>query len=197
MRFLVLVLVAVTLLLPSCTAERVVLLPGESGDSGGVAILSQAGEEKALLDQPYTQARIRQGGQATVSETNAETVERSFGALLQALPAPPSTFTLYFKEGTTSLTPESEPELDKLFAEVSARPGPDVQVVGHTDSVGKLEDNDRLSLARAKEIKRLLIERGLDASLVRAVGRGERELLVETDDEVGEPRNRRVEIVVR
>ena len=197
MRLVVLLLVGMALLLPSCTTERVVLLPGESGDSGGVAILSQAGEEKALLDQPYTEARIGLGGQATVSETDAEAVERSFGTLLDALPTPPSTFTLYFKEGTTTLTPDSEPELDKLFAEVSTRPGPDVQVVGHTDSVGKLEDNDRLSLARAEEIKRLLIERGLEASLVRAVGRGERELLVETGDEVSEARNRRVEIVVR
>lgn len=197
MRLLALTLVGLALLLSSCTAERVVLLPGETGDSGGVAILSQSGEEKALLDEPYTQARIGQGGQARVSETDAETVESNFGALLQALPAPPSTFTLYFKEATTTFTPESEPELDKLFAEVSARPGADVQVVGHTDSVGALESNDRLSQARAEEIKRLLIERGLEPSLVRAVGRGERDLLVETDDEVSEARNRRVEIVVR
>jgi outer membrane protein OmpA-like peptidoglycan-associated protein len=43
----------------------------------------------------------------------------------------------------------------------------------------------------------MLIERGLDAALVRAVGRGEREPLVPTADEVGETRNRRVEITVR
>ena len=116
---------------------------------------------------------------------------------MEALPSPPSSFILYFKEGTTTLTPESEPALEKLFAEVSARSGADVQVVGHTDTVGRMESNDRLSLARAMEVRRLLIDRGLDPSLVRGVGRGERELLVDTADEVDEPQNRRVEVVVR
>ncbi len=70
-------------------------------------------------------------------------------------------------------------------------------MIGHTDRVGTLEANDALSLRRAEAVRALIIERGFEAARVRAVGRGERQPLVATDDEVDEPRNRRVEIVVR
>jgi len=42
-----------------------------------------------------------------------------------------------------------------------------------------------------------MVERGIPADRIQARGRGERELLVRTADEVREPRNRRVEINVR
>ena len=185
------------LLLSGCAAERVVLLPDESGESGSLAIFSATGEEEALLDRPYSEARIAQGGGASVGETSAEAVDAAYGTLIKDLPPPPRSFTLYFKVGTTTLTPESEPELERLLAEASERLGGDVQVVGHTDTVGAKETNDELSEARAQEVKRLLVERGLDPALVRAVGRGEREPLVPTGDEVAETRNRRVEVLVR
>jgi outer membrane protein OmpA-like peptidoglycan-associated protein len=57
--------------------------------------------------------------------------------------------------------------------------------------------NDALSLKRAKVVSQLLVDKGAVAARVEAVGRGKRELLVPTADEVDEPQNRRVEIVVR
>ena len=85
-----------------------------------------------------------------------------------------------------------------LFAEVDKRGGIcEVEITGHTDRVGPLEYNDTLSLKRAEAIKKMLIERGLKSTFIRAVGRGEREPLVETEDGVRESDNRRVEILVR
>jgi flagellar motor protein MotB len=46
-------------------------------------------------------------------------------------------------------------------------------------------------------MRELLIERGLPGERIQAAGRGKRELLVPTEDNVSEPRNRRVEINVR
>jgi OmpA-OmpF porin, OOP family len=54
-----------------------------------------------------------------------------------------------------------------------------------------------LSLVRAEAVRAMLMQRGIKASFVRAVGRGEREPLVPTADEQPEPRNRRVEVIVR
>ena len=88
-------------------------------------------------------------------------------------------------------------ELDLVFAELKRRPLPDIVVIGHTDTVGALAYNDRLSLARAERLREMLIEMGLPAVRIQAAGRGKRELLVPTDDNVSEPRNRRVEINVR
>ena len=72
-----------------------------------------------------------------------------------------------------------------------------MQVTGHTDRVGTVQDNDRLSAERAETIRDVLIQHGLHANFVRAVGRGEREPLIPTPDEQDEPRNRRVEVIVR
>jgi outer membrane protein OmpA-like peptidoglycan-associated protein len=46
-------------------------------------------------------------------------------------------------------------------------------------------------------VSKLFIDRGLAPDAIVAVGRGERELLIQTKDQVPEPRNRRVEITVR
>jgi outer membrane protein OmpA-like peptidoglycan-associated protein len=70
-------------------------------------------------------------------------------------------------------------------------------VIGHTDRVGNAEGNDKLSLTRAEGLRDLLIESGVPADKLEAVGRGERDPLVPTADDVDEPKNRRVEINVR
>jgi outer membrane protein OmpA-like peptidoglycan-associated protein len=60
-----------------------------------------------------------------------------------------------------------------------------------------MTDNDALSMRRAQGISQLLVGRGFPADHIEAMGRGEREPAVPTADEVDEPRNRRVVIVVR
>ncbi len=70
-------------------------------------------------------------------------------------------------------------------------------VIGHTDTVGGLAYNDKLSLARAERLREMLVGLGISGERVGAAGRGKRELLVPTEDNISEPRNRRVEINVR
>jgi outer membrane protein OmpA-like peptidoglycan-associated protein len=70
-------------------------------------------------------------------------------------------------------------------------------VIGHTDRVGPVEYNDALSLRRAERVRRNFVERGIPTSAINVAGRGEREPILSTADEVSEPRNRRVEINVR
>ena len=84
-----------------------------------------------------------------------------------------------------------------MLAEIRKRPAPDLIIVGHTDRVGLLSDNDRLALKRAEKMRNEMLRQGLPADSVQAAGRGEREPLVATADEVAEARNRRVEMLVR
>ena len=74
------------------------------------------------------------------------------------LPGRPASFTLYFLEGRDELTPQSRAELDNVFAELKRRPLPDIVVIGHTDTVGGLGYNDRLSLAERIELIEMLWE---------------------------------------
>ena len=169
------------------------LLPGETGSpAGAVAILDpKTGAERGQLTAANTRTAL--GGK--VAARTADPAR--YASLTQGLPPPAAHFTLYFFEGTTKITPASEPELKRMFAEVMRRSGAEVQITGHTDTVGRDVDNDALSLARAREIRDALVAQGLNRAMTRAVGRGERELLVPTPDNTEEPRNRRVEIIVR
>jgi outer membrane protein OmpA-like peptidoglycan-associated protein len=70
-------------------------------------------------------------------------------------------------------------------------------VIGHTDRVGSVEHNDALSKKRAELVSGALTSAGIPAAQIEVAGRGEREPVVATADEVAEPRNRRVEISIR
>jgi outer membrane protein OmpA-like peptidoglycan-associated protein len=124
-------------------------------------------------------------------------VREQFGTTLAALPGKPAKFLLYFLEGKDELTPESTVELERIFAELKRRPLPDIAVIGHTDTVGGLAYNDQLSRARAERLREMLVGLGIPENRIEAAGRGKRELLVPTEENIPEPRNRRVEINVR
>ena len=63
--------------------------------------------------------------------------------------------------------------------------------------MGSVQSNDALSLRRAQKIRDDMVKLGVPADQIQVAGRGEREPLVATEDEVAEPRNRRVQISVR
>jgi outer membrane protein OmpA-like peptidoglycan-associated protein len=186
-----------TLLLAGCAHSSMVLLPDEDGGHGEVSIRKAGGSGTAtVVNEPNTRATL-DGSQPSVRPLGAKGLTPSEAALVSALPPPPRSFTLYFLEGTTEMTAASTPVLNALRAEIASRPGAEVQVTGHTDTVGSNADNDVLSLKRAREILNLLASKGFDRSMMIAVGRGERELKVPTADNVPSPVNRRVEVIVR
>ena len=173
----------------------VVLLPEEGGAASAVTV--GAGNRTTVLDKPYSAAAVDTQGNIETKAVTAEDANRTFAAALAAQPPQPVSFTLYFETNSVEVTPASRSTLDALFAEVAKRPAVEVQVTGHTDRVGSEADNDRLSLQRAEAVRAMLIQRGIQSTFLRAVGRGEREPLVPTPDEQAEPRNRRVEVTVR
>lgn len=183
------------LLLAACAQERYVLLPDESGQSGSLRVKPK---QKAALTLDTPNALLTSGfwgiGQR---QPEANEIKEIWRSSIEARPTPPAKFTLYFLEGTNELTPESKRELEGVFAEIKKRKVPDVVVVGHTDTVGAQESNDRLAESRAKTMQAELERLGIDPESIKASGRGERELKVMTLDEVAEPLNRRVEIQVR
>jgi outer membrane protein OmpA-like peptidoglycan-associated protein len=72
-----------------------------------------------------------------------------------------------------------------------------VHVVGHTDTTGSDRHNQSLSERRAAAVASYMGGQGLSGQRTRQEGRGEREPLVRTGDNVNEPRNRRVDIVIK
>jgi outer membrane protein OmpA-like peptidoglycan-associated protein len=180
---------------PPAPEPFVVLLPDAEGKTGAVAVTR--GADERVLDAPYAAAGIGGDGRLQVSRTTPEEVRRIWGDSLDAMPPRPATFLLYFLEGRDDLTPESQQVIQQLFAEIARRATPEVVVIGHTDRVGTVPFNDALSLRRAQKVRDDLVKLGVAPAQIQVAGRGEREPLVPTDDEVPEPKNRRVEISVR
>ena len=176
----------------------VVILPKPpDGHVGAVMVRPLDGGKPVLLNKPYVAASLRDTKTVRTSPIDPKTVNEVFGKTLAALPAQPTSILVYFVEGTDELNPEAKGAIDRVVAEVAARPAPEIDVVGHTDFVGSDQYNDTLSLQRALRVRDLLVRRGIPAKIIQVAGRGKREPLIPTSNAVAEPGNRRVEVIVR
>ena len=211
--------VALTVLLAACApATRVTLLPQASGQPSAVQVTAKEGtqtlddayseetvfvhrmgakEGTQTLDGAYLTASVSNAGRVQIGQTTAETVQRRYKALLALQPPPAQNLRLEFETGGAMLTPDSQARLDDVLRQAMARPGGEIVVVGHTDTVGDPAANDALSLQRAEAIRSQLVQRGFPAERVRAEGRGQRQPVVPTGPGVDEPRNRRAEVIIR
>jgi OOP family OmpA-OmpF porin len=89
------------------------------------------------------------------------------------------------------------PVLDRAAAMLAGRPDLAVAVVGHSDNVGSLDSNIRLSRDRAAAVVEALVARGVPRERLRAEGVGWLAPRQSNATEAGRGANRRVELVLR
>ncbi len=83
--------------------------------------------------------------------------------------------------------------LNQVAGVLKSNPEIKVVIEGHTDSVGPADHNLRLSDARANAVREALIERGIDAARMEAIGYGESKPIASNKTRKGRAANRRVE----
>lgn len=180
----------------ACTpVDRIVLLPNLDGSPSAVVVHTAAGER--VLDRPYDAVGVSGSGNLSTLKETPESVKERYGNVLAALPQRPVSYLVYFEEGQNTISAQSQGVIDEIKADILKRKAPEIVIIGHTDRVGSVESNDALSLQRAGVVRDILLADGITALRVEIEGRGEREPLVATADEVAEAKNRRVEIIVR
>ena len=189
-------LIPLLLLLASCSSRQslFVVLPNPDGSSGAVTI--EDGQKSVLLAHPYAAGEVR-GGVAAPAKVDQAQVQQIFGNALAAQPILPAHFVLYFEKDSDTLTPDSQRQYQAVFADIKRRSAYEVEVIGHTDTLGSAPHNQQLSMSRAVMIRERLEHNGISAKSISVAGRGQLDLAVLTADQVAEPRNRRVEITVR
>ena len=101
-----------------------------------------------------------------------------------------------FDTGSYTLKPGAREKLAKISGIVLAHPGLNLQIEGHTDSVGTDEFNQQLSERRADSVRDFLAEQGVPGSAISARGFGKTQPVATNDTAEGRQRNRRVELVV-
>jgi outer membrane protein OmpA-like peptidoglycan-associated protein len=182
---------------PETERTLVVLLPDSDTGVTGRAFVSNSSGNTDLNAARDSSTATPSAAPTAVTTMSEEEVQRVFGETLAALPMAPVHFTLLFKFESDELTDESRALLPEILNTVKERTIPEVLVVGHTDTMGTPRANIELGLTRANTVRNLLIQVGLDPSLIEVRSHGESDLLVKTPDETPEARNRRVEISVR
>ena len=182
----------------ACAAKGgavVVLLPDQDSTVGRASVGNRAGAVD--LDDANEGARVRRNQRPTLFTLRDADVQQMFGGALAALPPSPRRFVLNFRFESDELTDDARAQVPHILALVGERPAADVVVTGHTDTMGTARANFDLGLKRAMMVRNLLINAGLDVAQIQVTSLGETDLLVKTSDETPEPRNRRVDIVVR
>ena len=101
-----------------------------------------------------------------------------------------------FDTGRATLKPGAREKLAKVTGVLLAHPGLQIEVDGHTDSVGADAFNQRLSEQRAAAVRTYLVDHGIPETAVTALGFGEGSPVVSNNTAAGRQRNRRVELVV-
>lgn len=92
--------------------------------------------------------------------------------------------------------PNGKKALDDLIANLRGMNTEVMVTVGHTDSVGTAEYNERLSVRRAEAVKAYLVSTGIDASRIYTEGKGETQPLADNNTAEGRQQNRRVTVEV-
>src|SRR5262249_12987362 len=95
-----------------------------------------------------------------------------------------------------TLKPGAREKLAKVSGILLAYPGLQIQLEGHTDSIGSDEYNQKLSESRAAAVRDYIVGQGVPGNTVTAVGLGKANPVASNDNGAGRQRNRRVEMVV-
>ncbi len=117
------------------------------------------------------------------------------------LPAPQAekvTFAAdaFFDFDKSALKPEGKARLDDLVSKIRDMALEVVIAVGHTDSIGAADYNQRLSVRRAEAVKSHLVSQGIEANRIYTEGKGESQPVASNQTRDGRAKNRRVEIEV-
>ncbi len=102
---------------------------------------------------------------------------------------------IYFDTASSTLKPESDQALVEMVKLLNDSPALKVYVVGHTDNVGSLESNIKLSSDRAASVVKAITARGVAASRLKSAGVGPYSPVASNDTDGGKAKNRRVEFV--
>jgi outer membrane protein OmpA-like peptidoglycan-associated protein len=185
------------ILLSGCAKKTmVVLVPDPDGKTGRISVANQAGS--VAIEAPNQATFMTDRGKlpSPPAPVEKETIADLFSEALSIQPNRPAHFLLYFEKDTV-LTANSFKLMTGIIAAIQEQASTDISVIGHTDTLGSKDYNLSLSRDRALFIRDLLVKKGVDAAYIRTTSHGKENPLIKTDDNVSEPRNRRVEVIIR
>lgn len=103
---------------------------------------------------------------------------------------------IYFKSGSDQLSLKSKAELDRFCKDLEIKPSSVIEIVGHTDNIGKDAANIDLALRRAQQTKAYLTQQGIEGARILLAALGETQPLASNEQASGRKQNRRVSFAI-
>jgi outer membrane protein OmpA-like peptidoglycan-associated protein len=183
--------------------EQVAMARIKSGEEERQRILLSARENEARAAQADARQARNEAQNAQAQVTQAQSEAQRLAAQLENVQASQTSRGLVltlsdvlFDSGRANLKSGAQRPIDQIAAFLNEHPERRVQVEGFTDDQGPNDYNIELSQKRADIVAMAIIQRGIDAQRVRALGYGEDFPKASNKDSGSRQLNRRVEIVV-
>lgn len=192
------VTVALLVLAGGCAPRQtVVLMPDPDGHVGKAEVTTGGGKQLLEKTREMTVVSGRSNSPSSPAPADPDYIAATFAEALAVEPLPSEKFILFFETGKTCLMAESQAVLPAILTAIKRRNAISVSISGHTDAAGSVQLNDKLARERAQTIRDLLVKKGVDPQRLTVSSHGKGNPWIPTPDGVSEPRNRRVEVIVR
>jgi outer membrane protein OmpA-like peptidoglycan-associated protein len=133
-------------------------------------------------------------------ELSAKTADSTYRENIYLQPITLNTITtlknIQFETNSYQLKEVSKVELDKLLQLLIDNTSIKIEINGHTDNIGKVEDTLKLSTNRAKAVTDYLLEKGIPLQRLQYKGFGASKPIADNATESGRTNNRRTEFKV-
>jgi outer membrane protein OmpA-like peptidoglycan-associated protein len=182
---------------PQPKQNLVVLLADPEGKPSAITVTNPAGTQ--TLSEPNQAIHVERSDVAPTPPFNMDSAEvrRIFGPTLDVLPLPEVLVTLYFGGDSEVLNDASQAKIPDILKAIQERHSTAITVIGHTDTTATPAYNYELGMRRARGVAAILRASGVEDSSLLVDSHGESDQAVKTDRGKSEPRNRRVEVIVR
>jgi outer membrane protein OmpA-like peptidoglycan-associated protein len=170
----------------------------QRAEAQAAALRAQAAQQSA--EQQAAAARAREDQIRAQAAQLREQLRQQLNAILQTKETPRGLVVnlsdVLFATARYNLKQDTQLKLARIAGIFLAHPDLKVQVEGYTDNVGSEAYNQKLSEQRASTVQNFLIQQGLSAQNVSAIGYGMANPVADNGSAAGRQQNRRVEMVV-
>ena len=178
-----------------CSYRTIVLLLKAAKKNSAIMISTNAGNSIIEHANDYTLLKSKNSMVKVLNKMSDEEMKLLFGDVLVDANLELVKFTLYFND--IDLLKDSESKLPNIIDIISKSKDAYIQVIGHTDTRGEKVSNEILAKKRADLVSQKIKSATNSYFYFVTESYGENNLAVQTDDEVSEPLNKRVEILIR
>jgi outer membrane protein OmpA-like peptidoglycan-associated protein len=182
---------------PVTVKDTIVLVQDADGKVGQLTVTTKGGAKTLTVQNTVVEVTGSGESPSDPKTIDQNQIDSLFADSLKALPLEPVSFLLYFLNNSTELTAISKSHIPEVLSLFNNREFYEISIIGHTDTTGSDEYNMKLSSDRAKAVRDTLLSRGIRSDQMELRYHGKRDPLIPTGDNVSEPRNRRVEVIVK